>query len=189
MIVQPLVFVTVGSDHHRFDRLMAWTEEWLASVSGNVECVVQHMTSRLPLGARGQQMYARDQMLDLMRHATVVVGQGGPGTIMDARSSGRLPVVVPRLSRLSEAVDDHQVAFTRRLAQDGYVKVAESVDALRSELDRALAEPSAYTVADGRTDISGTIARFGSMVENLVERGGRSASRPRPAHRLDVPRR
>ncbi len=190
MIVQPLVFVTVGSDHHRFDRLMEWTEEWLTSVGGSVECVVQHMTSRLPLGAQGQQMYARDQMLDLMRHATVVVGQGGPGTIMDARASGRLPVVVPRLSRLSEAVDDHQVAFTRRLAKDGYVKVAESMDALRSELDSALAEPSAYTVVDGRNDISGTIARFGSMVENLVERSTeRRHPHHQPTHRLDVRRR
>lgn len=186
---QPLVFVTVGSDHHRFDRLMEWTEEWLAGMGGGVECVVQHMTSRLPSGAYGQQMYPRDHMLDLMRSATVVVGQGGPGTIMDARSSGRLPVVVPRLSKLSEAVDDHQVAFTRRLARDGYVKIAESEATLRAELDRALAEPSAYSVHDGKTDITGTIARFGSMVENLVQDGHRKRHPSPPAHRLDVRRR
>ena len=40
---RPLVFVTVGSDHHRFDRLVSWVDAWAAG--RDVDCVIQYGTS------------------------------------------------------------------------------------------------------------------------------------------------
>ena len=49
---------------------------------------------------------------DLMGYyatASVVVVQGGPGSIQDARRTGAIPLVVPRRAEFDEVVDNHQV--------------------------------------------------------------------------------
>ena len=40
------VLVSVGTDHHVFDRLMGWVEEWVAQAPEGTSVVVQHGSSR-----------------------------------------------------------------------------------------------------------------------------------------------
>jgi len=44
---------------------------------------------------------------------------------------GKRPVVVPRLQRHGEAVDDHQLPFARRAAEAGLLTLVEDVSTLR----------------------------------------------------------
>ena len=56
-----------------------------------------------------------------MRDADVVVTHAGVGSVLCARQAGHVPVVVPRLHRLDEHVDDHQVELVAALGADGHV--------------------------------------------------------------------
>jgi len=162
--------VTVGTDHHRFDRLMDWLEHWNASRPGAVRWIVQHGSSRPLDGAENLDLLPRDGLLDLLRGADLVLTQGGPGGIMDSRACGTVPIVVPRLARLQEVVDDHQVAFARQLARGGLVVVAESEADLHAALDRAVADPDALAVGESTSDVSQTVARFAEAVGQLLAR-------------------
>jgi UDP-N-acetylglucosamine transferase subunit ALG13 len=169
----PLVgVVTVGTDHHRFDRLMDWLEHWNTARPAAVRWLVQYGSTRPLAGADGFDMKPRAELLELLRAADVVVTQGGPGGIMDSRECGTIPIVVPRLARLDEVVDDHQVAFARQLAGRGLVVVAESEAELHAALDRAVGDPASLAVGTGISDVSQTVARFGTAVAQLL------ASRP-----------
>jgi UDP-N-acetylglucosamine transferase subunit ALG13 len=160
--------VTVGTDHHRFDRLMDWLERWNAADPGAVRWTAQYGSSRPLAGADGFGMKPREELLDLLRAADLVVTQGGPGGIMDSRECGTVPIVVPRLARLDEVVDDHQVAFARQLASRGLVVVAESEAELHAALDRAVGDPSSLAVGANASDVSQTVARFGAAVAQLL---------------------
>jgi UDP-N-acetylglucosamine transferase subunit ALG13 len=160
--------VTVGTDHHRFDRLMDWIERWDASRPDAIRWIVQHGSTRPLAGADGFGMKPREELLELLRAADVVVTQGGPGGIMDSRECGTVPIVVPRLARLDEVVDDHQVAFTRQLAGRGLVVAAESEAELHAALDRAVGDPGSLAVGDQVSDVSQTVARFGAAVAQLL---------------------
>lgn len=162
--------VTVGTDHHRFDRLMDWLEHWNADHPGAVRWMVQHGSTRAVAGAENVDLLPRDGLLDLLRGADLVLTQGGPGGIMDSRACGTVPIVVPRLARLDEVVDDHQVAFARQLARGGLVVVAESEAELHAALDRAVADPAALLVGESTSDVSQTVARFGDLVGDLLAR-------------------
>jgi len=165
--------VTVGTDHHRFDRLMDWLESWNAAHPGAVRWQVQHGSTRPLAGAEGFTMMARPQLLELLRAADVVLTQGGPGGIMDSRECGTVPIVVPRLARLDEVVDDHQVAFGRHLSRNGLLVLAESESELRAALDRAVAQPGRYHLTGaGTSDVSQAVAHFDAAVSRLL------ASRP-----------
>jgi UDP-N-acetylglucosamine transferase subunit ALG13 len=179
--------VTVGTDHHRFDRLMDWLERWDASRPGAVRWIVQHGSSRPMSGADNFDMTPRADLLGVLRSADLVVTQGGPGGIMDSRECGIVPIVVPRLARLHEVVDDHQVAFTRQLARGGLLMMALSEAELHAALDRAVRDPAALAVGDSTGDVSQTVARFADAVGQLLARkparvsrwtGSRRALRP-----------
>lgn len=161
----PLVAVLLGTDHHRFDRLLAWLvrleEQRLFRFH------VQHGSTPLPSRLEGAPLLAPVALGGLLDRACAVVAHGGPGSIMDAREHGHVPVVVPRDPRRGEHVDDHQLRFARFLAGTGLVSVATEEHQLATRLSLAVvARPQAAAV---RTP-SPTLARFEALVEELVHR-------------------
>ena len=138
----PLVFLTVGTDHHPFDRLVRWVDMWAAD--RDVRVVAQFGTAAAPLNVDGAPMLRSDELGRLMARAAAVVCHGGPGTIAAARDAGVIPIVVPRRPDLGEHVDDHQMRFVARLADAGAVHAPATEAELRELLDRALEDPTAF---------------------------------------------
>jgi len=176
----PLVLVTVGSDHHPFDRLVEWSEDWFARrAEGSARCFVQYGTSRPPGVAAGEAFVPHDRMQALMREAAVIVTQGGPMSIVEARGAGRVPIVVPRQSSLGEHVDDHQQAFCRRLAAEGLIRVPHSGAEAAALIDAALERPGEFAADEDReatARVAATASRIGALVDQLV---APAVSRPR----------
>jgi UDP-N-acetylglucosamine transferase subunit ALG13 len=170
------LLVTVGTDHHPFDRLVRWVDAWLAAHPGRLPCLMQTGTSAPPTGAAAWQAYlAFDALQAAMAQAAAVVCHGGPGTILGARQAGAVPIVVPRRHRLGEHVDDHQVAFARRLAtQGGRVHLAETEAELHRLLDRVAAGPAAFRSGPEDRNAAAAVGAFGRLVDRLV------ADRPPP---------
>jgi UDP-N-acetylglucosamine transferase subunit ALG13 len=120
------VLVTVGTNEAPFDRLVAAA----ARLTGE-SVLVQHGPSTLrPHGVRCVDYLPFDAFDALVSSARVVVTHAGIGSVAAALAHGRRPVVVPRLRRMGEAVDDHQVSFARRLERAGLVTVVDDLDQL-----------------------------------------------------------
>lgn len=171
---RPLVFVTVGTDVHPFNRLIDWVERWAPTADG-VEVVVQHGTSRAPAGVRAVELLPLTEVLELMGRAAVVVTQGGPGSVLDCRDTGHLPLVVPRRHALGEHVDDHQLAFTARLHAEGYLRRVDTEPDLIAALGAGLADPGSLCIPPADPGVvPPAVERFGDEVEALVRsRSGR----------------
>lgn len=170
------VVVTVGTDHHPFDRLVGWIEAWSAR-RADVTTLLQRGESRSPTGLdpsgglRSVVMVPYDEMVSAMAGADAVVAQGGPAAIMDARSVGRRPIVVPRRGSLGEHVDDHQVAFAAWMGDRDLVTVAGSEEELAELLDRAVAEPATFHIAPDGGAVADTLRRFAEVVDPLMTAG------------------
>ena len=164
------VVVSVGTDHHLFDRLMDWVEQWAATAPPDVRVIVQHGSSRAPRHTINHGILAKEQFAALLASADVVVVQGGPGGIMDARRAGRLPIAVPRLHRLGEAVDDHQVDFCRRMSEAGKIVLATSAAEMQTALEKQLADPQAARIVEDTEHIAASVQRFGELVDALLDR-------------------
>jgi len=168
----PLLLVTVGTDHHPFDRLVRWADAWLAAHPGTLRCLMQTGTSAAPTGVADWQAYLEfDALQAAMASAAAVVCHGGPGTILGARHMGAVPIVVPRQQRLGEHVDDHQVAFSRRLAaEDGGIHLAETKADLHRLVDRVAADPAAFRSGPEDRATGTAVREFGRLVDGLVGR-------------------
>jgi UDP-N-acetylglucosamine transferase subunit ALG13 len=166
---KPLVFATVGTDHHRFDRLVHWLDRWQeAGGDGRVRVVVQVGTSARPEHGEATDYLEYEAMKRAMRDAALVVCHGGPGTMMIAAAAGHRPIVVPRVSALGEHVDDHQVAFARRMAHEGVIALAETEEQFRALLEEALRNPASARAPKGAASVDAATNRFGTLIERLV---------------------
>jgi UDP-N-acetylglucosamine transferase subunit ALG13 len=173
------ILVTVGTDHHRFDRLIGWVDRW-AAAHPEAEVLVQHGTADAPVNGTAVVMLGYDELVAEMEAADVVVAQGGPATIMDARSVGQRPIVIPRLARYDEVVDDHQVAFTDWMAAKELVWLAADEAELHELLDAGLADPGRVRIPPERGAAAATIDAFRQVVDPLTDRrAGRRAWRLR----------
>jgi UDP-N-acetylglucosamine transferase subunit ALG13 len=164
-----VVFVTVGTDHHPFDRLIRWVDRWLADSGGDAaRCLVQAGRSAQPRLAGATEYLGYDEMRRAVEEATTVVTHGGPGSIALSTSLGKRPIVVPRRKMFGEHVDDHQLLFARRIAEEGKIELAESEDAFRAALERSLRSPQPHTPAIERQP-SEAVRRFEQLVGALLD--------------------
>lgn len=164
------VVVTVGTDHHPFPRLVGWIHRW-AAAHPDVRVLLQLGTTEAPeplASVHAVDLLPHQDLVAAMAEADVVIAQGGPGGIMDARSVGRQPIAVPRRGDLGEHVDDHQVRFTAWMAQRGLVHLATDEAALLLELDAGLADPGRLRIPPDGGAIDDTITAFRAVVEPLL---------------------
>lgn len=134
-----LVLVLAGTDHHPFDRMVAWADD-AAVRHPEVHVVVQHGASRPPVVAEGKDFLGHDQLAGLLEAASVVVCHGGPGLITEAREAGHVPLCVPRDPALGEHVDAHQQRFAAMVGRVGVVREVLDHATFEVQLDAALAE-------------------------------------------------
>ncbi|HEX5017416.1 MAG TPA: glycosyltransferase [Actinomycetes bacterium] len=168
------ILVTVGTDHHPFQRLVDWADSF-AERHPEHEVFVQYGSARPPRSAEQSRLLDHAQLLTEIARADVVVCHGGPATITDVRRSGLQPVCVPRDPRFGEHVDEHQLLFADRLGKAGLIDTRTGItkldDAVHQALDRPRSDPTSVT------DIPEGVRRVGQLVgEVLNQRNGSMAS-------------
>jgi UDP-N-acetylglucosamine transferase subunit ALG13 len=132
-----VIFVTIGTSEP-FDRLV----RAVIALDTSEPVVVQAGDSALgdvfpALETHAYLPFA--ELVQLMGECRVVVMHAGVGSVLTAIRAGKRPVVVPRLRRYGEAVDDHQVAFAHKLRESGAAVVVEDLARLRPALSEAAA--------------------------------------------------
>jgi UDP-N-acetylglucosamine transferase subunit ALG13 len=168
--VSARILVSVGTDHHPFDRVVGWADDWQRTHPADV-VVIQHGTSAAPKVAQGAPLLDHDRLLDEMRRADVVVCHGGPATITEARRQGHLPICVPRDPKHGEHVDDHQQRFAHHLARGHLVAVAEDEAAFTRQVTRSVADPAAFRVpviGAGSGELAPGVVRVGELIDQLL---------------------
>jgi UDP-N-acetylglucosamine transferase subunit ALG13 len=108
-----VILVSTGTNGDAFDRLLSSID----LLGTGEELVVQHGPSQIrPRGARCVDYVSFDEYSRLVGEARAVVTHAGTGSVLVALMARKRPLVVPRLARHREAIDDHQLVFARRLA-------------------------------------------------------------------------
>jgi UDP-N-acetylglucosamine transferase subunit ALG13 len=127
-----MIFVTVGTHQQPFERLI----RALGALDGG-SLVVQYGYAEPPAGvAEAVDFMPFPEMLRHFDEADAVITHAGVGSILCATNAGHVPIVVPRLKRHGEHVDDHQMQLVRELDRVGRVIVVEDVATLPAALER-----------------------------------------------------
>ncbi len=161
-----LIVVSVGTDHHPFDRMIDWIDA--LTFDGETDVRIQSGTSKASTNWRSQELIPHADLLEMFVAADAVVCHGGPSTVMDVRASGKLPIVLPRNPEHGEHVDGHQMAFAKHLDANSVANVVSTMDEMHAAIHEAIAQPDRYMVEKQNGSLPGVV-RFGQVVDSLLD--------------------
>jgi UDP-N-acetylglucosamine transferase subunit ALG13 len=139
-----MILVTVGSDRYPFDRLVRAVEDTYVKHGFTDEIVFQYGScTYVPAVGRAAHFMPFREMRALIEGASIVVTHGGVGSVGLCLGTGKKPIVLPRMSSLAEAIDDHQVAYAEHMAKEGYIHWARSAEDIEGYLVGAISTQEA----------------------------------------------
>jgi UDP-N-acetylglucosamine--N-acetylmuramyl-(pentapeptide) pyrophosphoryl-undecaprenol N-acetylglucosamine transferase len=174
---QPLMFATVGAVLP-FDRLVNMVAEANARGAISDRILIQTgIGGARPDGLEVVETLPFDDVQALLRDASIVVCHGGTGSLITALREGCHVIAVPRLFRLGEVYDDHQLEISEAFEQRGLVQVANTAE----ELAAAVAATAGRERVVATTEPTGLTQFLESVVERLVSRRATTAEASRAA--------
>jgi len=167
-----MIFVTVGTHEQPFDRLIECVDRLKEDRKIRQDVFIQTGYSQVtPRFCLYEPLIGFQEMNRKIREAKIVITHGGPGSIMSALYSGKIPVVVPRRKEFGEHVDNHQVCFTKKLEQIRKVIAVYDIEDLEAcLLDYEAAAARLYSQEDGGIDPTKRVAEFAVSLEILARR-------------------
>jgi UDP-N-acetylglucosamine transferase subunit ALG13 len=134
-----LIFLSLGTHEDPFPRAL----DLIRPIAAEEEVVVQHghTSPEVIPGARMIEFASPSEIHSLMDEARAVACHAGVGTIITALAHRHTPVVIPRLRRHGEHVDDHQLQIAEEFEEEGLVVALHEGETLSGALVRATLYP------------------------------------------------
>lgn len=131
-----MIFLTVGTQFP-FDRLVKAVDETVGKNGLDEQIFAQvGTTTYRPTNFEAVSSLEKTLFDKHFSQADSVISHAGMGTITMALESGKPLLVMPRLRKYGEVVNDHQLAIARKFEQLGYLLVAYEAEELPAKLER-----------------------------------------------------
>lgn len=121
-----MIFVTVGSRQYPFDRLFKKLDELYEDGTLKEKMFAQIGTSTYkPKHYEYKDFISQEEFLDYLNKADIVVSHGASGSIMKALNADKKVIVVTRLEKYGEHINDHQIQNNEAFSKNNYVIMAD----------------------------------------------------------------
>lgn len=121
-----MILVSVGSTLFPFQRMTTLVEHLSHVRSRNEKILFQYGHTPphfLDSHVEAVPFLPHKTLIRYMKEARVIISHGGPATIYQALSFGKLPWVLPREKRFGEHLNNHQVDFANFLAGHNLIRI------------------------------------------------------------------
>lgn len=127
-----MIFVTVGTQQQNFSRLFFY----INNLDIDEDIVVQKGNSKYRLndGIKCIDYLSYEEMNRYLNEARIVITHGGGGTIFKALNLGKKVIVVPRICKYGEHINDHQIEFSNYLEKENYCCVVYNYEEFREAI-------------------------------------------------------
>ncbi len=134
-----MIFVTLGSQKFQFNRLLIALDELVKNrkISDDIFAQIGY-SDYTPKYYASKDFLNREEYIEVIDKATLVISHGGTGAIVGALKRGKKVVVVPRYAKYGEHVDDHQFQMVRRFSELGYILECDDCRELDSAIEEAM---------------------------------------------------
>jgi UDP-N-acetylglucosamine transferase subunit ALG13 len=131
-----MIFLTVGTQFP-FDRLIKAVDQAAGQNGFNEKIVAQIGTSSYQPCSFDAVSSMEKEVFDRHIHeASAIIGHAGMGTIIMALENHKPLLVMPRVKKYGEVVNDHQVAIAREFEKLGHILVANEEDEIPEKISQ-----------------------------------------------------
>lgn len=137
-----MIFVTVGSQIYQFDRLIKAIDMLMEEKIVKDKVIAQiGSTNYLPKNYEYKRFMNIQEYNQCIDDAEIIISHGGVGALIGASKKGKTIIAVPRIEKLGEHCDNHQLQIVKMLEKKGYVYAVYNIDDLKSVLESAIKQP------------------------------------------------
>ena len=120
-----MILVLLGTQNNSFKRLLEAIQHNIDKKVITDEVIVQAgFTKFESKDMKILDLIDKEELSKLQDEADLIITHGGVGSIISSLKKGKKVIVVPRLKKYDEHVNNHQLQIARRFEQEGYVKCA-----------------------------------------------------------------
>lgn len=158
-----MIFVTLGTQKFQMNRLIKAVDELAGSGRVGEDFLIQSGVSNYkPQNCKYVDFMNSDDYIENIRRCSVLITHAGVGTIDTGIKIGKPVIVVPRLARFGEHVDDHQTQIAKAFSDKGCVLNCENLDELEDYIEKSRQyQFKEYEMRRG--NVESTILHFMSM--------------------------
>ena len=141
-----MIFVTVGTHYKGFERLIKKMDEIAAEIDDEVIMQTGY-TKYKPKSAKWFNFMEYDEILNWYKKANIIVSHAGAGTLLDAMSFEKRVIVIPRLKKFDEHIDDQQLELAEALENSGRVTAVYNIEKLEEVVTNSISND--YSESNG----------------------------------------
>jgi UDP-N-acetylglucosamine transferase subunit ALG13 len=161
-----VIFVIMGMEVHPFDRLARAVDELQRTGGAGDDFLVQlGACTYEPVHARFVRYLSFGEVCEHVRSSSAVITHAGAGSTLTCLEEGKHPIMVPRRAQWGEHVDDHQVPFTRKFAEQGLATAVYEVAELSAAIAAVRGKSGPGHVIGGATDLTRWLEGFWQGLE------------------------
>jgi UDP-N-acetylglucosamine transferase subunit ALG13 len=132
-----MILVLLGTFPIPFPRPLLAIDELCASGRITEEVIVQNGHTQVDCPHLTLRPFIDpDELLALYDQARLIISHAGTGSLIKGVKLGKPVIAIPRLQKLGEHIDDHQVEILREFTNRGYVLPWSEDTPLAALLDR-----------------------------------------------------
>ncbi len=121
-----MIFVTVGSRNYPFNRLFKKIDELYEDGTLTDMMFAQvGISTYKPKHYNYKDFISQQEFMKKIEEADIVVSHGASGSIMKALNAGKKVIVVTRLEKYGEHINDHQIQNNEAFSCNRYVLMAD----------------------------------------------------------------
>lgn len=134
-----MIFCTIGTQAS-FDRLIEIVDKLAGEI--DEEIIVQTLNgSYKPQNVKTVGLLSPENFDDIFNRARLIIAHAGMGTIISALEREKPIIIFPRLAKLGEHRNDHQLATADQMHKLGYVYLAKDADSIKNFISQQNISP------------------------------------------------
>lgn len=124
-----MIYATVGSQKFQFDRLL----KELDNINSNGEEIFAQTgySNYSPKNYKFEKFLTFDEHIKKINQCNLLICHGGTSSIIEGLKYKKKVIVIPRLTKFNEHVDDHQLEISNVFKEKKYVEVVTDISHLQ----------------------------------------------------------
>ncbi|QQR93165.1 MAG: glycosyltransferase [Candidatus Iainarchaeum archaeon] len=123
-----MIFVSVGTHPQPFTRLLSEVVRLVENITIKEEVIIQRGTTPFTHSKiKSQSFYSIEEFEKLLAKCDLFITHAGEGNIGTAMKLGKKCIIVPRLARVGEHTNDHQLELAQASQENGFGMVVQDV--------------------------------------------------------------
>ena len=160
-----MIYVTLGTQKFQMDRLLKKLDKLIDENIIKEDLIVQCVTHDYkPCNFEIRNLITKDEVDKLVKNASIVITHSGTGSLIKCNEYKKKTIIIPRLKKYKEHVDDHQSEIAEVFKKKVNATVVYNIE----ELNKYISNSNLITTMDLKLDNKSLLSSIEEKLENYL---------------------